>query len=89
LKFENFYRYTLLIPRKKEYKLTNLPLTSVRRSGSPCDESLRIGRPWAVAFGIGDGHGTSIGYNISCEKTSIDERNEFTSASLSILDVIN
>jgi hypothetical protein len=68
LKLENFYRYTLLIPRKKEYKLTNLPLTSVRRSGSPCDESLRIGRPCAVAFGIGDGHGTSIGCNISYEK---------------------
>jgi len=59
-----FYRYTALITRKREYKLVNCPSIPVRRSDSPGAVSLIIGRFCAVAFRVGDGHGTSIGYNI-------------------------
>lgn len=42
----------------------NCPAIPVRRSDSFCDVSLIIGRFCAVALRVGDGHGTSIGYNI-------------------------
>lgn len=73
------YRYPALIKRKRLYKVGYGSLASARFSGSPCGASLMIGIPCAVAFGIGDGHGTSIGcyfYNVKIRVQNL-RMNEF------------